>query len=123
MKSLGQHILVDLYGCDPELLDDTKLIEEKLKEAASASGATIVSSSFHHFSPHGVTGVLVIQESHLAIHTWPERGFAAVDLFTCGEKIDPWRAYEYIEQALGAENGSAVEVRRGQPALMQQKKE
>ncbi len=118
MKALGQHILVDLYRCDAELLNDVAYIEEHLKQAAHAAGATIVGSTFHRFSPHGITGVLAIQESHLAIHTWPEYGFAAVDLFTCGEGIDPWRAYESIKTALRAVHGTAVEMRRGQPALI-----
>ena len=118
MKALGQHILVDLYGCDAELLNDVAYIEEHLKQAALAAGATIVGSTFHRFSPHGITGVLTIQESHLAIHTWPEYGFAAVDLFTCGEGIDPWPAYESIKTALRAAHGTAVEMHRGQPALI-----
>ena len=106
-------ILVDLYECDPALLDDVDRIGEVMVGAAGAAGATIVDSTFHRFSPCGVTGVLVITESHLAIHTWPEHGFAAVDLFTCGESIDPWRAYEVLKASLGAGRATAVEVHRG----------
>ncbi|MEW6756141.1 MAG: adenosylmethionine decarboxylase [Candidatus Latescibacterota bacterium] len=116
--ALGRHLLVDLYGCDPSLLDDPRGVEEALREAARAAGATVVGAAFHRFSPHGVTGVLLVQESHLAIHTWPERGFAAVDLFTCGQVTDPWRACPCLEQLLRAGRYTAVEVARGQPALL-----
>ena len=117
MNALGRQILVDLYGCDAALLDDAEYLEECLKEAARNAGATLVDSTFHRFSPHGVTGVLTIQESHLTIHTWPEHGFAAVDLFTCGEEIDPWRACEAIKSALKAGCDTAVELHRGRPPL------
>ena len=107
------HILVDLFDCDPALLDDVERVGGVMTAAADAAGATIVDSTFHRFSPCGVTGVLIITESHMAIHTWPERGFAAVDLFTCGESIDPWRAYEVLKAALGAGRATVLEVHRG----------
>ena len=113
MKALGRHLLVDLYGCDPDLLDDLSYIETQLRAAAKAAGARVLGAAFHHFSPHGVTGVLVVQESHLAIHTWPERGYAAVDLFTCGSEIDPWVAYQTLKKAFAATRDNAVEVSRG----------
>jgi S-adenosylmethionine decarboxylase proenzyme len=81
---LGTHTLVDLTGCDPHRLDDRDGIRDCMLEAARRSGCTIVNDTFHRFSPHGVSGVVVIAESHLTIHTWPEFGFAAVDMFTCG---------------------------------------
>ena len=118
MKALGRHILVDLYECAPDLLNNVDHIARSMKTAAQAAGATIVDSTFHRFSPHGVSGVLAIKESHLAIHTWPEHGFAAVDLFTCGEGIDPWRAYEVLKEVLGAAHATAVEMHRGQPDMM-----
>ena len=89
MKSLGRHILVEFHGCSAEILNDVPRIEKGMINAATESGATIISSVFHHFSPVGVAGVVVIQESHLAIHTWPEYRYAAVDLFTCGDRADP----------------------------------
>ena len=88
--------------CDASLLDDRDYIEARLRDAATAAGARVLSATFHHFTPHGVTGVLVVQESHLAVHTWPERGYAAVDLFTCGNEIDPWLAYQSLKEAFGA---------------------
>ena len=114
MKSLGRHVLVEFYGCDEDRLNSVELIERSMKEAALNSGATIVESVFHLFSPHGVSGVVVIAESHLAIHTWPEYQYAAVDLFTCGDSVDPWVAFEYLKEALKAENMFTMEMRRGQ---------
>ncbi|MEO1069555.1 MAG: adenosylmethionine decarboxylase, partial [Cyanobacteria bacterium J06638_6] len=79
MKSLGRHILVEFFGCSADILNDVPLIESSMVGAAADAGATVISSVFHHFSPFGVSGVVVIQESHLAIHTWPEYRYAAVD--------------------------------------------
>ena len=118
MEALGRHILVDLYACSAALLNDVAYIETNMKKAAQAAGATIVDSTFHHFSPHGVTGVLTIKESHLAIHTWPEHGFAAVDLFTCGQGIDPWKAYAILKEAFQATHSTTSEIHRGQPRIL-----
>jgi len=118
MSALGRHILVEYYGCTPEKLNDVPHIEQSMIDAAKKAGATIINSNFHHFSPYGVSGVIVIQESHLAIHTWPEFGYAAVDIFTCGETVDPWIAYDLMKAAFGADNGSAMEMKRGQITLM-----
>ena len=119
MNALGRHILVDLYDCDAKLLDDLDYVAQNMERAARAAGAKILNSTFHPFSPHGVTGVLAIQESHLAIHTWPEYRFAAVDLFTCGEGIDPWKAHEVIKKALKAGHDATVEMPRGHAGLLQ----
>ena len=70
-KALGNHILIEFMNCDPEILNDVAKIEKNMVDAASKAGATVINSTFHHFSPYGVSGVVVIQESHLAIHTWP----------------------------------------------------
>jgi len=118
MNSLGRHIVVELYNCDPYVLDDVSHIEQSMLGAARSANATVIQSSFHHFSPFGVSGVVVIQESHLAIHTWPEFGYAAVDLFTCGEVVDPWVCYQYLFEHLKAGNGSAIEMGRGTKALL-----
>jgi S-adenosylmethionine decarboxylase proenzyme len=113
MKALGKHILCEFYGCDQACIADADRVREILLEAAEVAGATIVDSMFHQYSPHGVSGVVVIEESHLAIHTWPEHGFAAVDLFTCGESVDPWAGFHVIEEAFQAENSSSIELKRG----------
>lgn len=114
MSSLGRHIIVEYYGCDPEILNDVVRLEETMVNAAKAAEATVINSTFHHFSPFGTSGVVVIQESHLAIHTWPEYGYAAVDLFTCGDTVDPWISYRFLKDAFDADYASAMEMKRGQ---------
>ncbi|MBS1962031.1 MAG: polyamine aminopropyltransferase [Bdellovibrionales bacterium] len=107
-----------MNGCDPATLDDPTAIERAMVEAAELAGATLVSSSFHHFSPYGVSGVVVIQESHLAIHTWPEYGHAAIDLFTCGDTIDSERAFTHLERRLRAGSHSRLDLPRGSLASL-----
>lgn len=114
MRALGRHLIVELYGCNTDILNDKEKIERIMIEAAKRAGATIVQKVFHLFNPHGISGVVVIAESHLAIHTWPEYGYAAVDVFTCGSKVDPWKAYEYIKRELEAEHSSIMEMYRGE---------
>lgn len=113
MKSLGRHIIAEFYDCDKEILDDVEKIEQLMKDAAYETGATLVNSSFHRFLPYGVSGVVVISESHLTIHTWPEYGYAAVDLFTCGDDVDPWKAFIFLKKALKSQRVHTVEHLRG----------
>src|SRR3954468_20321777 len=113
MHALGRHILVEFNGCSPEILNDVEVIESAMVAAARKAGATVIQSTFHHFSPFGVSGVVVIQESHLAIHTWPEYGYAAVDLFTCGETVDPWISFDHLKKAFSARGDSSIEMHRG----------
>ncbi|MDX2085910.1 MAG: adenosylmethionine decarboxylase [Candidatus Melainabacteria bacterium] len=110
---LGQHLLVEFYDCNSNVLNNPSLIEQHMKEAALACKATIVQSCFHRFSPYGVSGVVVIAESHLAIHTWPEFGYAAVDLFTCGTQCDPEVAFEYLREHFHAGRAVFTELHRG----------
>jgi spermidine synthase len=117
-NALGRHILVEFFGCSADILNDVIRIEKSMVEAAKAAEATVINSTFHHFSPYGVSGVVVIQESHLAIHAWPEYQYAAVDIFTCGEEVDPWIAYDYLKQAFEATHGSSMEINRGQKQLL-----
>jgi spermidine synthase len=119
MNSLGRHILVEFIGCSPEVLDDVTVIEKSMIDAAQEAGATVINSTFHHFSPYGVSGVVVIQESHLAIHTWPEYQYAAVDLFTCGDGVDSWKSFDWLRKAFQAKNYSVLEMYRGSIALLQ----
>lgn len=116
-NALGNHILVEFMGCDPHIMNDVSSIERDMVGAAQKAGATVINSTFHHFSPYGVSGVVVIQESHLAIHTWPEYGYAAVDLFTCGE-MDAWISFDYLKECFGAKQYSALEMKRGAVQLL-----
>lgn len=113
MNALGRHVLAEVYGCNVRILDDPAMVEEILVTAALKAGADVKETAFHKFSPQGVSGVVVISESHLAIHTWPEYGYAAVDVFTCGEKVDPWTAMLDIVERFEAENYTATETKRG----------
>ncbi|MCB0737690.1 MAG: polyamine aminopropyltransferase [Bacteroidetes bacterium] len=117
--NLGRHIIVEFYGCDSQIMNDVVLIEQYMVQAAKTAGATVLNSTFHHFSPFGVSGVVVIEESHLAIHTWPEYGYAAVDIFTCGTGVNPWVSYKELERDFKASYGSAVEMQRGQRGLLE----
>lgn len=113
MKSLGKHLIVELYGCSSELLNDLVQVEKILIEAVELSKATIVQPVFHHFSPHGISGVVVIAESHFTIHTWPEYGYCALDIFTCGDQIDPDESLQFMKDKFQAKNMSVMEIKRG----------
>lgn len=113
MNALGRHILAEYYGCDVHILNDLKLLEIYMREAVVKSGATIIDSTFHQFNPHGISGVIVIAESHMALHTWPEYGYAAVDFFTCGDSVNPLKAFDYINKKLKPQKYSSRELMRG----------
>ncbi len=98
MQPLAQHTLLELHDCNPALLRDAEGLRPLIMEAIRAGGGTIVTEIFHTFSPHGVSGVVVIAESHVTIHTWPEHAYAAVDIFSCSPSLD----HEAIEQAIAA---------------------
>lgn len=114
MKDLGILLLAEYQNCDPVVLNDVDKIRAMMLEAAEVSGATVLSHSFHKFSPHGISGIVVISESHIAIHTWPEHGFAAVDIFTCGTKVDSWAACRHLEKTLGSSETAVREIPRGE---------
>ncbi|NOQ96607.1 MAG: S-adenosylmethionine decarboxylase proenzyme [Calditrichae bacterium] len=114
LNALGRHILAEFFNCDREILNDSGQVEILMKKAALACGATIVSSVFHTFNPHGVSGVVVIAESHLAIHTWPEYGYAAVDVFTCGNLVDPNTAIQSVQNSVRADKMESKEFIRGE---------
>jgi S-adenosylmethionine decarboxylase proenzyme len=114
VETLGRHLIVELYGCSTSALDDPDAVEAAMLDATEAVGATRLSSSFHKFSPGGVSGTVVIAESHLSIHTWPEAGYAAVDIFTCGG-LDPRPGIDVLRGRLGASDLRAQELVRGLP--------
>jgi S-adenosylmethionine decarboxylase len=93
---VGSQVLLDLYDCEVDRLDDLEWVKTTLVDAARAAGATIVETVFHKFAPWGISGVVVIAESHLAIHIWPERRYAAVDVFTCGANVRMDLASEFL---------------------------
>lgn len=113
MKSLGQHILLELFDCNAKILNSKKQVGHILRQAAEVAEAHIVGDFFHEFSPHGISGILVISESHFSIHTWPEYNFAAVDLFSCGDSLNMKDAIDYIKGSLEAQQASILEVKRG----------
>jgi len=112
LDTFGKHLLVELHGCDPAALDDKTNIEALMREAARAAGATVVGALFHTFAPQGVSGVVVVEESHLSIHTWPEHGYAAVDMFTCGACV-PESARDVLARGLRAARTEILLVERG----------
>jgi S-adenosylmethionine decarboxylase len=113
MQSLGKQLIVELYGCDKTILDDPIRLERILTDAIRSSGATIIHPFFHQFSPHGVSGVVIIAESHVAIHTWPEFSYCALDIFTCGCQVMPDLIFEHLRTSFSATDVSVMEIQRG----------
>lgn len=108
----GRHLLADLYGCP--VLDDLALVEDALRAAAVAAGASVIGVHLHHFGPgHGVTGIALLAESHISIHTWPEHGYAAIDIFLCGERHDPAAALAVLDDRLAPDCIRVTMVLRG----------
>ena len=107
-------MLVELRDCDANALDDLQNVESTLIDTARRIGATIIGHAFHQFSPQGVTGVVIIAESHICIHTWPEHGYAAVDIFTCGDTSRLEEATQHIADAFGSQDRAVVTLQRGQ---------
>ncbi len=116
MKILGRHLIAEYADCAPGKLTDPEFLEVCMLEAVRKSGATIVRSVFHRYAPQGVSGVVVIAESHMSIHTWPEYNYAAVDFFTCGQTVDPYEAHEHLKMMLGSTGASVREIKRGIPS-------
>ena len=113
LKALGQHLLVDLYGCDSRVLDELEQVRGAVLEAASLVDATVLGVVEHQFEPQGVTVVVVIAESHVSVHTWPEHGYAAVDVFTCGGDLAAGPVVDLLTERFRAREATAMEVKRG----------
>lgn len=111
MKIVGRHLIVEFWGC--QNLDDPAGCEKALREAVAKAGATLIDVKVHHFNPHGVTGIAIIAESHISVHTWPELDYAAVDIFTCGETADPLAAVEVLQQQFQPRHTQMLEIHRG----------
>lgn len=115
MKALGIHLLIEFCSCNRYKIDNLNYLETIMSQAASAAGATVLRTAFQDFNPQGVSGVVIIAESHLTIHTWPEHRYAAVDIFTCGSEVDPWKAVGFLKQGLEAAETQVREFQRGFP--------
>lgn len=113
MKALGRHLILEFHGCNAAALSSVPKVQDTMLKAARAAGATVIDSVFHNFKPHGVSGVVVIAQSHFAIHTWPEHRYASADLFTCGETIKPWKALKVVKKLFKAANFSVINLERG----------
>jgi len=110
---IGHHYIVEASGCDPEIISSVAKVQQILVRAAEIAGATVWSVSFHKFPPQGVSGVIVISESHLSAHTWPEYCYGALDIYTCGNMVDPEKAIAYAVEAFGASSSHMTELTRG----------
>ncbi|MGL4523407.1 MAG: adenosylmethionine decarboxylase [Bacilli bacterium] len=113
MDTMGRHVIAELWGCDFDKLNDMNYIERTFVDAALKSGAEVREVAFHKFAPQGVSGVVIISESHLTIHSFPEHGYASIDVYTCGDILDPNVAADYIADALGATTRENIELPRG----------
>jgi len=110
---MGDHYLLDLFGCNPRKLDDEGFIRGVMEQAIWKGNLTLLNMVFHKFEPQGITAIFLLSESHISIHTWPENGTAAVDVYTCGEKADPMLVCEYIKTELNASSADIKNIKRG----------
>ena len=113
MDTMGRHVIAEMWDCNIDILNDMGKIEQIFVDAALKSGAEIREVAFHKFAPQGVSGVVIISESHLTIHSFPEHGYASIDVYTCGDIIDPNVACDYIAESLNSKRLERVEVPRG----------
>jgi S-adenosylmethionine decarboxylase proenzyme len=116
MKVLGHQILIEMYGCDARILTDSAMLESTVTRAATEAGATVVNTVFHNFAPSGISGAVIIAESHITVHTWPEFSYAAVDVFTCGETIDARAVMALLVKFFAARDYAARSFDRGIPS-------
>ena len=114
MPSAGTHLIVEMYDCPADLLNDRAFVERALREASAESGCTLIKELTHKFAPQGVTGLALLAESHISVHTWPEANYAAADVFTCGHKADPEKACRYLVRAFEAGQHTLLKLDRGE---------
>ncbi|MDP1798859.1 MAG: adenosylmethionine decarboxylase [Planctomycetaceae bacterium] len=112
MEHLGQHVIIELWGCN-EGINDADLVRTAMLEAVQAANATLLDLNVHTFSPHGVTGVAVLSESHLSVHTWPEYGYMAADIFTCGDTTKPSAAADVLRRYFEPQEFDVQQLKRG----------
>jgi len=118
MDMVGKHCILELYDCDPSKLDNEVFLRSAITQAAERAGATLLNLITHQFEPQGVTGLALLAESHISIHTWPEAGYAAVDVFTCGDHTMPEKACAVLSEALDSSHQSLRSFRRRTPASL-----
>ncbi len=116
--TVGKHCILELYGCDSQKLNDEAFIRDTITTAAKRAGATLLHLISHPFEPQGVTALALLAESHISIHTWPESGYAAVDVFTCGDHTMPERACAVLAQELEAASQKLNSFRRETPGAI-----
>ena len=118
MANIGTHCIVELYGCPTTLLNDEAFVKDVVREASNHGLATLMGEVSHHFEPQGVTALGLLAESHISVHTWPEHGYAAADIFTCGDRSNPQRAADFLIQKFQAARHSLTKLVRGPEACL-----
>ncbi len=113
MEALGRHLIIELYGCDKKKLNDIDLLARMLKDSTKAANATLLGIQVHPLTPQGISGVVVLAESHISIHTWPELGYASLDIYTCGSHAKPEEALKVIREYLSPRIVNVMEIKRG----------
>ncbi len=117
MEAIGRHLLLEMWDCNREILNDGEKITQLMSDAANDAGATVVKSIYHEFNPPGITAVAILSESHISVHTWPIEGYVAVDIFTCGTVADPQLAIKGLLEVFEPKEHTSVEIKRGSPYI------
>ena len=117
MEAFGRHLLLEMWDCNREILNDAEKVTQIMCGAANDAGATVVKSISHEFDPPGITAVAILSESHISVHTWPIEGYVAVDIFTCGTVADPQMAVKGLLDGFEPKEHTSVEIKRGSPYI------
>ncbi|MEE9199871.1 MAG: adenosylmethionine decarboxylase [Candidatus Brocadiales bacterium] len=119
MEVFGRHLILEMWDCDSEVIDETREIEKIVRQAAVEAKVTVIEAVCHRFSPSGVTCLAVLAESHISVHTWPKEGYVAADIFTCGRTADPQKAVEYLKRAFKPKDSKTVVLTRGSASVIE----
>ncbi len=117
MEAFGRHLLLEMWDCNREILNDAEKVTQIMCDAANDAGATVVKSIHHEFDPPGITAVAILSESHISVHTWPIEGYVAVDIFTCGTVADPQLAVKGLLERFEPKEHTFKEIKRGSPYI------
>tara|TARA_B100001964_G_scaffold30767_1_gene31893 strand:- start:1480 stop:1869 length:390 start_codon:yes stop_codon:yes gene_type:complete len=117
MEAFGRHLLLEMWDCNRDILNDAEKVTQIMCDAANDAGATVVKSICHEFDPPGITAVAILSESHISVHTWPIEGYVAVDIFTCGTVADPQLAVKGLLEDFGPKEHTFKEIKRGSPFI------